>query len=141
MTKKGRRSLFDRLKTGLEEGIAHTKGELSLKTVEVPEAPPLIDGSTLAALREAAEMSQSVFARVLNVSAKTVQSWEQGVRTPSMASRRLIHVFSQRPEAVCEVVGVRPVTLRGVRIERAPDGKRRIVVAAIKGRSRKTESA
>ena len=30
---------------------------------------------------------QAVFAKVLYVSAKTVQSWEQGVRVPSKASR------------------------------------------------------
>lgn len=38
-----RKPLFDRLKQGLEEGIAHTKGELTLKTVEIPEEPPEID--------------------------------------------------------------------------------------------------
>ena len=60
-----RKSLFERLKHGLEEGIAHAKGELTLKTVELPEPPPEIDARTLAALREAADMSQAVFAKVL----------------------------------------------------------------------------
>jgi putative transcriptional regulator len=41
----------------------------------------------LAALRKQTAMSQAVFARLLNVSTKTVQSWEQGVREPSDASR------------------------------------------------------
>jgi hypothetical protein len=39
MTTRARKPLFDRLKTGLEEGIAHARGELTLKTVEMPEAP------------------------------------------------------------------------------------------------------
>lgn len=126
MASKTRKSLFERLRGGLEEGIAHAKGELTLKTVDVPEKPPEIDGRTLAALREAAEMSQAIFAKVLNVSAKTVQSWEQGTRVPSMASRRLIQVFSQYPEVVCKTVGMHPVKLAGVRIVQTDQGERRI---------------
>lgn len=117
MAGKKRKPLFDRLRTGLEEGIAHAKGERNLKTVQIPEKPPEIDAVTLIALREAADMSQAVFARVLNVSTKTIQSWEQGLRVPSMASRRLIQVFSERPEVVCEIVGLRPVSLKGIKIQ------------------------
>ena len=40
MSAKRRKPLFERLKKGLEEGIAHTQGELTLRTVEVPEEPP-----------------------------------------------------------------------------------------------------
>ena len=69
---KTRKSFFERLKTGLEEGISHARDELNLKTSEVPEAPPEIDAKTLVALREEAEMSQAMFAKVLCVSAKTV---------------------------------------------------------------------
>src|SRR6478735_4384962 len=97
MPMKTRKSFFERLKVGLQEGIAHARGELTLKTVEVPDPPPEIDAKTLVALREQAKMSQGVFARLLFVSAKTVQSWEQGVRVPSKASRRLIQIFAERP--------------------------------------------
>lgn len=122
-----RKSLFERLKSGLQEGIAHAKGELTLKTVEVPEAPPEIDAKTLVALREQAGMSQGVFAKMLFVSAKTVQSWEQGTRVPSRASRRLIQIFAARPGVVCEVVGLRSVQLNGFRVVEVKKGKRRIV--------------
>ena len=106
IAKKTRKRLFERLKTGLEEGIAFASGELSLKTVEVPDEPPQVDAATLVAIRKRAQMSQAVFAKVLNVSPKTVQSWEQGTRTPSQASLRLIELFSQRPQMVCELVGL-----------------------------------
>jgi putative transcriptional regulator len=115
MASKTRKSLFERLKKGLEESIAHAKGELTLKTVEVP------------ALREEAEMSQAIFAKVLHVSAKTVQSWEQGVRMPSRASRRLIHIFAEQPAAVCKVVGLRPIQLHSFKIQSIGPGKRQIV--------------
>jgi putative transcriptional regulator len=127
MPAKTRKSFFERLKAGLQEGIAHAKGELTLKTVEVPDSPPEIDAKTLVALREQAKMSQGVFAKLLFVSSKTVQSWEQGVRVPSKASRRLIQIFAERPGVVCEVVGLRAVELRGFRIVRTKKGKRRII--------------
>ena len=38
-------------------------------------------------------MSQAVFAATLNVSTKTVQAWEQGLRTPSQASARLLQLL------------------------------------------------
>ena len=127
MATKTRKSFFERLKSGLQEGIAHAKGELTLKTVEVPEPPPEIDAKTLVALREQAKMSQGVFAKMLFVSAKTVQSWDQGTRVPSKASRRLIQIFAQRPNVVCEVVGLRSVHLNGFKVVEFKKGKRRIV--------------
>ena len=138
MTKE-HKPLFQRLKAALEQGIAHTRGEVKLKSIEVPEEPPEIDAPTLTALRQAAQMSQSVFAQVLNVSAKTVQSWEQGVRTPSMSSRRLIHVFSQRPDVVCEIVGVKAVKLPSVKIKRIAAGNQQIVVAHPTSKERKAQ--
>jgi putative transcriptional regulator len=140
MATKTRKPFFERLKAGLEEGIAHAKGELTLKTVEIPEAPPDIDAKTLVALREAAEMSQAVFAKLLYVSAKTVQSWEQGVRVPSKASRRLIHLFAVQPATVCKVVGLPAVKLHGVKILSVGKGKRRIVADSSRGQAKKLAS-
>jgi putative transcriptional regulator len=117
MTGKVRKPLFERLQAGLKEGIAHAKGELTLKTIKIPEAPPEIDAETLVALREAAEMSQAMFANVLSVSSKTVQSWEQGLRLPSMSARRQIQIFAEQPAAVCKVVGLPAIQIRGFRIE------------------------
>jgi len=128
MTSNRRNSLFERLKKGLEEGIEHARGELTLRTVEVPTEPPEIDAKTLAALRGRAAMSQTVFARMLNVSTKTVQSWEQGVRQPSDATRRLIQIFSIHPEVICRSVGLPEISLEGVLIEKLPKGRHKIVV-------------
>ncbi|WP_298860630.1 helix-turn-helix domain-containing protein [uncultured Gimesia sp.] len=117
MTTKQRKPLFERLKQGLEEGIAHAKGELTLKTVKIPDDPPKIDAATLAALRSRAAMSQAVFAKMLSVSTKTLQSWEQGTRQPSGSSLRIIQMFSEHPEVVCESVGLPIITLKGVKIK------------------------
>ena len=127
MTAKRRKPLFERLKQGLEEGIAHVQGELTLRTVEVPEEPPEIDAKTLAALRTQAAMSQAVFAKLLNVSTKTLQSWEQGVRQPSDASRRLIQVFREEPAMLCRIVGLPEITLKQVHAKPAKNRRRKVV--------------
>lgn len=141
MSTKRRKPLFERLKQGLEEGIAHSKGELTLRTVAAPEEPPEIDNATVAALRKQAAMSQEVFARMLNVSTKTVQSWEQGVRQPSDASKRLLQVFSTAPEVLCRTAGLPEIQLVGVEIATISDGKRRIVVKDRTRRRRKSDKA
>ncbi|MBI1785640.1 helix-turn-helix domain-containing protein [Candidatus Sumerlaeota bacterium] len=104
--KSGQKKLFDRLKSGLEEGIRFAKGEMTLKTVEIPEAPPMIDARGLIALRKRSAMSQAVFAGILNVSPRTIQSWEQGRRAPSQASLRLIQLFRENPEVVLLAAGI-----------------------------------
>jgi putative transcriptional regulator len=43
-------------------------------------------------------MSQAVFAATLNVSKRTVQSWEQGRRVPSDVALRMLQVVDQNPE-------------------------------------------
>ena len=78
-----RKSLAERLEQGLREGIQFAKGELTWRTTEIPSPPADVAAKEVIALREKARMSQTVFARVLNVSTKTVQSWEQGQRRPS----------------------------------------------------------
>ncbi len=137
MKTRTRKPFFERLKESLEAGIAHAKGELTLKTVEVISEPPEIDAENLAALRGAAGMSQGVFAGLLNVSTKTLQSWEQGVRQPSDASRRLIQVFAEQPEAFCKIVDLPLVTLPGVEVQ-SIKGKRRIVVKRTAKKNGKT---
>jgi putative transcriptional regulator len=91
---RARKPWFERLETSLDEGIRHLEGELSLETtvVALPDPPPVLGAQELTRLRHANRMSQAVFARLLNVSTKTVQSWEQGIRKPSQAALRLLQV-------------------------------------------------
>jgi putative transcriptional regulator len=98
--------LFERLKAGLEEGIRHAHGEIKLRTTVLPDRPPDVSPSELAALRNENHLSQAVFASVLNVSLKTVQSWEQGSRKPSQAALRLIQVVRENPALVFQAVGL-----------------------------------
>jgi len=93
-------SVFEQIKTGLEDGIAHSRDELNLKTTSLPLPPPKANAGQIAKLRKSLRMSQSVFAATLNVSAKTVQSWEQGARQPADAALRMLQVISEQPAVV-----------------------------------------
>jgi putative transcriptional regulator len=107
-----RPSLFERLKTGLEEGIQFAKGELNLHTTEAVARPPTLQAGEVVQLRQQLKMSQGVFAQMLNVSTKTVQSWEQGERQPSQAALRLLQILSAKPAMVCRILGIRKNTSR-----------------------------
>jgi putative transcriptional regulator len=98
----------EQIRKGLEEAIRHAKGEITLKTttLEGPDRPPEVGAAELTKLRLASGMSQAVFARLLNVSTKTIQSWEQGQRKPSQAALRLIQVFRHDPAGLLEVAGI-----------------------------------
>jgi putative transcriptional regulator len=48
-------------------------------------------------------MSQSEFAKLLGVSVRTLQEWEQGRREPSGAARSLIRIAHERPEVLREL--------------------------------------
>lgn len=59
--------------------------------------------SQVALARYRVKMSQSEFARLLGVSVRTLQEWEQGRREPSGAARSLIRVAQERPEVLREL--------------------------------------
>jgi len=48
-------------------------------------------------------LPQSAFAKLLGVSVRTLQDWEQGRREPSGAAKTLIAIAERRPEALREV--------------------------------------
>ena len=53
--------------------------------------------------REKSGLSQSQFAELLGVSARTLQDWEQGRREPSGAAKTLLKVAERYPEILREV--------------------------------------
>ena len=103
MTKKIKKPLFNRLKESLEEARQYTAGQLTLKTFTVPDPPPNYDAMHIIRIRRSLRMSQGVFARVLNTSTKTVQSWEQGLRQPTQAALRLLEVIEKQPEIIANL--------------------------------------
>jgi len=103
-------SVFQQIMQGLEDGIAHSRGQLSLRTTTLPAPPPPASARRVAALRRKLGMSQSVFAATLNVSPKLVQSWEQGLRRPLRGDLRLIQILEKDPGIVRALFGYRSRT-------------------------------
>ena len=58
---------------------------------------------SVAAVREKTGLSQPDFAKLLGVSVRTLQEWEQGRRAPSGAARTLLMVAARNPQALLEV--------------------------------------
>lgn len=84
-----------KIRKGLEEILAHQEGKINLKCtlVQLPNPPKHYQASDIKKVRKEHNYSQSMFAKVLNVSVKTVKSWESGIRTPSGIANRLLEVI------------------------------------------------
>ncbi|MBI3823008.1 MAG: helix-turn-helix domain-containing protein [Planctomycetes bacterium] len=54
-------------------------------------------------IRETTGLSQAHFAKLLGVSVRTLQDWEQGRRAPSGAARTLLLIAAKNPQALLEV--------------------------------------
>ena len=58
---------------------------------------------TAAEARAKVGLSQQEFARLLGVSARTLQDWEQGRREPTGAAKMLLRVAASHPEVLLEL--------------------------------------
>jgi putative transcriptional regulator len=58
---------------------------------------------SVSSVREKTGLSQADFARLLGVSVRTLQEWEQGRRSPSGAARTLLLIAAKNPRALIEV--------------------------------------
>lgn len=60
--------------------------------------------SPVATARHKARMSQSEFARLLGISVRTLQDWEQGRRQPTGAAKSLLLVAIKHPTMLRQVL-------------------------------------
>lgn len=59
--------------------------------------------SPVVAVRMQSGLSQSLFAKLLGVSVRTLQEWEQGRRKPSGAAQTLLTIAQRHPEYLQEL--------------------------------------
>jgi putative transcriptional regulator len=62
------------------------------------EIPPAVEA------RQKTGLSQTEFAKLLGVSKRTLQEWEQGRRQPSGAAKVLLKIALERPDVLREVL-------------------------------------
>ena len=89
--------MFNDIKAGLEEAIEYRKGKIKLRstTYDIPTPPSTYKAKDIKKIRERHKYSQSYFAKMLNVSVRTVESWESGKRSPSQAALRLLELIDK----------------------------------------------
>ena len=83
----------------MQELVDYSNDKIYLRTSKLNVSPvcETISAEEIKETRKKLGMSQSVFAIVLGVSKKTVESWEVGRYTPDGAARRLISVMQTDP--------------------------------------------
>lgn len=86
---KPRRDIGQEILTGIRE---LKRGEVG----RVITLPPIAE------IRAKVGLSQSEFARLLGVSVRTLQEWEQGRRTPSGPARTLLSIANRNPRVLLE---------------------------------------
>lgn len=67
---------------------------------EIAAGKGVVVHSPALAARKALGLSQAEFAKLLGVSARTLQDWEQGRKQPSGAASTLLKVAAKHPEAL-----------------------------------------
>ncbi|SEN01395.1 transcriptional regulator, XRE family [Nitrosomonas marina] len=62
-----------------------------------------VEVSPIVSARIKSGLSQTDFAKLLGVSVRTLQDWEQGRRQPSGAAKTLIAIAERRPDVLKEI--------------------------------------
>jgi putative transcriptional regulator len=91
----------------VEAFAAHVKGrkKLTLRTRQLSLPPPIkpLRPKEIRALRHRLNVSQAVFAGLLNVPKVTAISWERGRRQPTGAALRLLDLVRKQPKILREI--------------------------------------
>jgi DNA-binding transcriptional regulator YiaG len=71
---------------------------MTVREVEIPD-PPKYTGADIKESRRKLGVSTALFARLMGVSAKLVEHWEQGRRVPAPLACRLLERINAEPAA------------------------------------------
>jgi putative transcriptional regulator len=74
-----------------------------IRQIKKGRAGRVINVPPVANIRERTGLSQSEFARLIGVSMRTLQDWEQGRRAPSGPARALLALAHKNPKALLEL--------------------------------------
>lgn len=76
-------------------GTSFTEKELNKLAVKIP--PISLAPKRIKKIRKKTNLSQSVFARLLNVSSSSIRQWEQGKRMPTGSTKVLLDILDKNP--------------------------------------------
>lgn len=91
-------SVFDDIKTGLEQAIDYEKGKLNAKAVMLSIVPfDTFTPEEIKTIRRNTGLTQVLFAKFIGVFVKTVEAWECGRNHPEGAACRLLTMTQNDP--------------------------------------------
>ncbi|MES9901787.1 MAG: helix-turn-helix domain-containing protein [Sedimenticola sp.] len=86
------------------ENVSFTKKELDSLGIIIPSIQ--VTGEEIQAIRKQMNLSQSVFAKLLNVSSSSIRQWEQGKRKPTGSTKVLLELLEKSPHLLDYRLGV-----------------------------------
>jgi len=90
---------LEQFQEDLLDSVRQMKAGKAARVTQVPL-------SAAAEARAKVGVSQNAFAKLLGVSLRTLQDWEQGRRQPTGAAQTLLRVATQHPEALRDLQSV-----------------------------------
>ncbi|MDH2927218.1 helix-turn-helix domain-containing protein [Lonepinella koalarum] len=99
---------LDKINPAEHEFTGEELGELLLASIKQVKAGEIgkvrhIAVNEAVEARQKTGLSQSVFAEILGISVRTLQSWEQGKRSPSGPALTLLKIATRHPQALREL--------------------------------------
>jgi len=88
----------DDLMEAFEEMAAHLRGEIEVESYEVPFST--LTPGRIKDIRRKVARSTKAFEAEFHISARTMESYEQGRRKPDAAMSALLRVIEKEPDAV-----------------------------------------
>ncbi|MBD3339001.1 MAG: helix-turn-helix domain-containing protein [Candidatus Lokiarchaeota archaeon] len=92
-----REAIGDTVRDLIECGVKTSFTEKELKEFGIEIQGVEIKPKDIKRIREKTKLSQTVFAKVLNVSPSSVRQWEQGKRKPTGSTKVLLEVLQKHP--------------------------------------------
>ena len=93
-----KKQMFEELIGSVREGGAILRGQ------QEPSRRISISASGVREIRERTSLSQSEFARLIGVSIKTLQNWEQDRRRPTGPAAALLSIIAYDPQLAVKAI-------------------------------------
>lgn len=93
-----KRKMFEELLDSVREAGSILRGE------KKPTRRVVIGASGVRTIRQRTRLSQSEFARLIGVSVKTLQNWEQNRRRPAGPAAALLKIIAHEPQLAVKAI-------------------------------------
>ena len=93
-----KKAMFEELLGSVREAGAILRGQ------KKPSRRVVVSSSGVRRIREQTSLSQSEFARLIGVSVKTLQNWEQDRRLPTGPAAALLRIIAHEPRMAVQAI-------------------------------------